>query len=117
MRPTRAPLAAIVAVALLAPSAAHAENKAWTALKAVVADDLRLVLGVNVETIVKSSLVQSVAGQFLSQPEVAGVLEEVKSTCGIDGMSAVRNLAVATRANEKGILAFELAPTLNEAKV
>ena len=75
---------------------AHADSsKAWTAAKAGLPADAKLVIGVDFAAIQKTQLFATYYPKLRDKPEVAKVLDSMKSTCKLDPLTTVQGVVVA----------------------
>jgi hypothetical protein len=113
--------ATCAAVALLAiPKLAGADPaRAWTAAKDNLPAQTALVVGADLGAISKSMIFNQLLPLALSkEPEAKKVMEQIKTTCKIDPMTAVHGVVYATDADRKhGAVYLSLAPGIDQAKL
>jgi hypothetical protein len=85
----------LVSVALWPAREAHADSKAWTAAKAGLPADAKLVIGVDFAAIQKTQLFTTYYPKLRDKPEVAKVLDSMKATCKLDPLTTVLGVVVA----------------------
>lgn len=104
-------VASLAAAALIASvSAAHA-GSAWTAARGAVPKDTAVLVGFDLAQISKSSLFQMAMPMMLGQaPELKDALSTIKSACKLDPLQVVKNVVIATDANqEHGAIFFGIS--------
>jgi hypothetical protein len=70
---------------------AHADTaRAWTAAKAGLPADTRIVIGVDVTAIQKTQLFQTLYPKLHDKPDVVEMLDTMKDTCKLDPLSVIR---------------------------
>jgi len=75
-------------------------SKAWTAAKSGLPGDAKLVVGVDFAAIQKTQLFTTYYPKLRDKPEVAKVLDSMKSTCKLDPLTTVQGVVVATAADQ-----------------
>src|SRR3954466_2762200 len=93
------------------PGQARADtSRAWPAAKAGLPADTRVVVGVDVTTIQKTQLFATFYPKLHDQPEVARVLDAVKTGCKIDPLAVIQGVVVALTADhDDGVLYVALS--------
>ncbi len=114
-------VAAAVAVCTLSfvtPSLAG-PTKAWTAAKAGLPADTAVVVSVDVTAIAKSATFTKLFPIMLDKSDDAkSALDLVKTTCGIDAVTAFKSLAVGLNSTQDdGAVFVQVAPDLTAAKL
>jgi len=99
-------LAAAAAVALVAGVAhADAPGDAWAAAKGILPGNPYVVVGINLATVKGSTIYQQLFPAVLQQAGGAQAkLDDIKTTCGIDVVSAVQGAVVAIDNSQKGVI-------------
>jgi hypothetical protein len=90
-----AQILAAAAVTLVA-SHAGADSKAWSAAKAGLPGDAKLVIGVDFAAIQKTALFATYYPMLLEKADAAAAIDTMKTACKIDPLSAVQGVVVAT---------------------
>ncbi len=88
----------LVAVGLsLVSLHAHADaSRAWTAAKAGLPADTKVVIGVDFGAIQKTKLFTTYYPKLRDKPEVSKVLDSMKTICKLEPLSTVQGVVVAT---------------------
>jgi hypothetical protein len=68
--------------------------RAWTAAKAGLPADTKIVIGVDVTAIQKTQLFQTLYPKVHDKPDVAEMLDTMKDTCKLDPLSVVRGVVI-----------------------
>ncbi len=107
---------AVVLVVALAHSAA-AETRSWTAIKGKLPADAMLVVGFDVnQARAASSFGKLVEAVTSESHDLGDGLALVKTTCGIDPVTAVTDVTIVMRKDEKGIVVVGMTG-VDEAKL
>jgi hypothetical protein len=105
-------VAPIFALALLAPTAARAESKAWTAAKQLIPGGVEVVGGVNGSNLRSSKLYDTMLPLAMMNASEAKVqLDQIKTDCGIDVLQSIDSVAFGLDANQKGVVVVALKGT------
>lgn len=105
------------AVALFVSANARAEPKAWTAAKAGLPADAKIVVGVDLAAIQKTQLFATYYPQLLEQAEAAKVIAAIKDTCKIDPLAVVQGLVVAISDDHEDGAAYLAFSGVDKAKL
>jgi len=85
-----------------APLHAHADTaKAWTAAKAGLPAEAKIVIGVDFAALQKTQLFTALYAKLVEKAEVTKVLDTMKSTCKIDPLAAVQGVVIAQSADQQ----------------
>lgn len=91
----------VVAALSFVPLRAGADaSKAWTAAKANLPADARIVVGVDFVAIQKTQLFTTYYPKLRDKPEVGKVLDVMKDSCKLDPLTTVQGVVVATAADQ-----------------
>jgi hypothetical protein len=91
---------------------AHAESKAWTAAKAGLPAEAKIVVGVDIAAIQKTQLFAAYYPKLLEKADASKLIEALKSTCKLDPIGAVSGVVFATSGDqEDGALYIALSGT------
>lgn len=118
MRPMLKTVAvAVAALLLFAARPAEAQSKSWTAVKGSVTPQAAIVIGANLDPIRKSTTY----GQLLkmlqdNEPDAKQAFDAIKQHCSIDVPTAISDVTVVMKADEKPLVAIGLNG-LNEGSV
>ncbi|HEY4239375.1 MAG TPA: hypothetical protein VGM88_06140 [Kofleriaceae bacterium] len=82
-------------------SAAFADTKAWTAAKAGLPADAKIVVGLDVAAISKTPIYSTLMPKLLKKPEFASAIEQIKTKCKIDALAAIQSIVVAMDATKE----------------
>ena len=93
----------IFAAALLSFAAlhAHADTKAWTAAKANLPADAKILVGVDLAALQKTQLFSTLYAKMVEKADVTKVFDTVKSTCKVDPVTAVQGLVMAQSGDQE----------------
>jgi hypothetical protein len=81
---------------------AHADTaKAWTAAKAGLPAEAKIVIGVDFAALQKTQLFAALYAKLVEKAEVTKVLDTMKSTCKIDPLAAVQGVVIAQSADQQ----------------
>jgi hypothetical protein len=89
------------AALLLVSFRAHADPKAWTAAKAGLPADAKLVVGVDLAAIQKTQLFATYYPKLLEKADATKLIDEMKATCKIDPLAAMQGFVVATSSDQQ----------------
>src|SRR5690349_15119494 len=102
--------AAIIAALSFASLTAHADNKAWTAAKAGLPAEIKLVIGLDVAALQKTQVFATYFPMFLEKADGAKTLEAIKTICKIDPLAVVQGMVLAVgKEQEDGALYLSLS--------
>jgi hypothetical protein len=110
----------LVLASLLAPTLAHADAaKAWTTAKANLPADASIVAGINVTSIAKTQIFTEMFPKLVaSNGDLKDFLDLAKTQCGIDPLTAVQGVVVATDSTKStGAVYLSLGGSLNQDKL
>jgi hypothetical protein len=104
-------LAALVLSTAALPGQARADaSRAWAAARAGLPADTKVVVGVDVTTVQKTQLFATFYPKLRDQPEIAKVLDAVKTGCKIDPLAVIQGVVVALTADrDDGVLYVALS--------
>ena len=94
----------IAAAAVLSFASPHARAdtaKAWTAAKAGLPAEAKIVIGVDFSAVQKTQLFAVLYGKLVDKAEVTKVLDTMKTTCKIDPLAAVQGVVIAQSADQQ----------------
>lgn len=110
--------AGIIAVALSFVSLpARADSKAWTAAKAGLPAEARLVIGLDVATIQKTELFATFFPKFLEKTDATKVIDTMKTACKIDPLAVVQGLVFAVATDQEDGAAYIALSGIDKAKL
>lgn len=90
-------LAAIALSTAAAAGPARADtSRAWTAARAGLPADVKVVIGLDVAAIQKTQLFATYYPKLRGKPEAARVLDTMKDSCKLDPVAIIQSLVVAT---------------------
>jgi hypothetical protein len=89
-------LAAAAVALAFASTHARADSKAWSAAKAGLPADAKLVVGLDVAAIQKTELFATYYPKLLEKADAAKLIDTLKASCKIDPLVAVQAVVVAT---------------------
>lgn len=103
----------VVAALSLASTAAHADiSKAWSAARAGLPSDAKIVVGVDFAAVQKTQLFATYFPKLRDKPEVANMLQAIKTACKLDPLTTIQGVVVATAGSEDdGAVYMSLAGT------
>lgn len=101
----------------LASLTASADTKAWTAAKAGLPADARIVIGLDVGALQKTQLFTTYYPKLLAKNGTGDTFEKLKTECKIDPLTAVTGFVVATTADQGEGAAYVSLSGLDPAKV
>jgi hypothetical protein len=101
-------LAAIALTTAALAGSARAESRAWTAARAALPGDTKVVVGIDVAAIQKSQMFAKLFPKLRERADVAKVLDTIKDSCKVDPVGVIQGLVVAT-ADDTGDGAVYLA--------
>jgi hypothetical protein len=121
-------LAAVVAICLTIiactpmppshPLESRAEpSTAWTAAKAGLPADAKIVVGVDLAALQKSQLFAAFYPKLLEKADASKAIEMMKEICRIDPLAAVQGVVVATSADQEDGAVYLAISGLDKAKV
>jgi hypothetical protein len=111
--------AGIFAAAALTFVASHAraDSKAWTAAKAGLPADAKLVIGVDFAAIQKTELFATYYPMLLEKADAAKTIETMKDTCKIDPLAVVQAVVVATSSDQQDGAVYIALAGVDKAKL
>lgn len=112
--------AGILAAVALSLASLHARaepSKAWTAAKAGLPADAKIVIGVDLAAIQKTQLFATYYPKLLEKGDASQVIEKVKGSCKIDPLAAVRGVVVATSADQEDGAVYLSLSGIDKAKL
>ncbi|HEX2690837.1 MAG TPA: hypothetical protein VHN14_29695 [Kofleriaceae bacterium] len=92
-------------------------SKAWTAAKASMPPDAKIVLGFDVATIQKTQLFTTFYPKLRDDPKFAQVLDTMKTACKLDPLAAIRSVVIATSGDQEDGAAYIAVTGLDKAKL
>jgi hypothetical protein len=111
---------AAIALSLASLHVGHARaepSKAWTAAKAGLPADAKIVIGVDLAAIQKTQLFAALYPKLLAKADASKVIESVKTACKIDPLAAVQGLVVATSADQQEGAVYLAISGIDRAKL
>lgn len=105
------------AVALFVSAHARAEPKAWTAAKAGLPADAKIVVGVDFAAIQKTQLFATYYPQLIEKADTDKLFATMKDTCKIDLLAAVQGLVVATADDREDGAVYLAVSGVDKAKL
>jgi hypothetical protein len=109
---------AVSSVAIVAlGGSARADGKAWTAAKAGLPADTKLVVGIDVATVQKTQLFATYYPKLHDKPEAAKVLDAIKDGCKLDPVSVVQSLVVAAADDDQDGAIYVAVTGIDKAKL
>jgi hypothetical protein len=112
--------AGILAAVVLSFASLHARaepSKAWTAAKAGLPADAKIVIGADLVAIQKTQLFATYYPKLLEKGDAGKVIEKVKGSCKIDPLTAVQGVVVATSADQEDGAVYLSITGLDKAKL
>jgi hypothetical protein len=113
-------ISGIVAAAALSVVSlqAHADtSKAWTAAKAGLPADAKVVLGFDVAAIQKTQVFAALFPKLRDTPEVAKLFDTMKDTCKLDPLAVVQGVVMATSTDQADGALYLSVNGLDRAKL
>jgi hypothetical protein len=94
-------IAGILAALALSTAALHGQaradaTRAWAAARAGLPADTKVVIGVDIATVQKTQLFATFYPRLHDRPELARVLDAVKSGCKIDPLAVIQGIVIAS---------------------
>jgi hypothetical protein len=108
---------AAVALSLAAFDARAGTSKAWTAAKAGLPADAKIVLGADLAAIQKTQLFATYYPKLLERHDAGKMLDAMKATCKVDLLAAVQGVVVATSADQEDGAVYLAVTGLDKAKL
>jgi hypothetical protein len=96
---------------------AHADSKAWTAARAGLPADTKLVIGLDVAALQKTELFAAYYPKLLEKAEAAKVIDTMKTSCKLDPLTAIQGIVVATAADQGEGAAYIAFAGVDKAKL
>lgn len=113
-------ISGIVAAAALSVVSFHAHadtSKAWTAAKAGLPADAKVVLGFDMAAIQKTQVFAALFPRLRDTPEVAKLFDTMKDTCKLDPLAVVQGVVVATSSDQADGALYLSVNGLDRAKL
>jgi len=110
----------ILAAVALSFASLHARaepSKAWTAAKAGLPADAKIVIGADLTAIQKTQLFATYFPKLLEKGDAGKVLDKVKASCKIDPLTAIQGVVVATTADQEDGAVYLAVAGLDKAKL
>jgi hypothetical protein len=98
-------------------SHARADSKAWTAAKAGLPADAKLVIGVDFAAIQKTELFATYYPKLLEKAEAAQMISTMKDSCKIDPLTAVQAVVVAMSSDQQDGAIYIAVAGVDRAKL
>ena len=112
------PVAALVCVCAAPLHAEAGAERAWAAAKVNLPASTKVVVGLNLAALTKSSLFSMAMPLVLGQqPDLKAGLELVKSACGIDPLKTIQGVVVGMDADQKHGAMFVAVTGLDQPKL
>jgi hypothetical protein len=80
---------------------AHADTKAWTAAKAGLPDDTKILIGIDLTAIQKTQTFAALFPKLRDKAEVATMLDALKDSCKVDPLTVVQGIVVGLSTNQE----------------
>src|SRR5262249_46509994 len=92
-------------------------SRAWTAAKAGLPADTKLVIGVDVAAVQKTQLFATYFPKVRDKPEAAKVLDATKDGCKLDPMAIIQSVVVATAEDQEDGVMYVATTGVDKAKL
>ncbi len=96
---------------------ANADTRAWTAAKAGLPSDAKIVIGLDVGALQKTQLFTTYYPKLLAQNGTGATFDKLKTECKIDPLVAVTSFVVATTSDQSEGAAYVSVSGIDRAKV
>jgi hypothetical protein len=110
-------IVAAVTLSIVSPRARAEPSKAWTAAKAGLPADAKIVVGINLAALQKTELFAMLYPKLIEQADATKVIDTLKDTCKIDPLAAVQGLVVALSADQQDGAMYIAISGINRAKL
>jgi len=108
---------AAAAVSFVSVHALADGSRAWSAARAGLPSDAKLVVGVDVAAAQKTQLFATYFPKLLGKADATKLVDVLKATCKIDPLVAVQGIVVATTADQDDGAAYIALSGLDKAKL